>query len=311
MSTSSLRNAYGQTLVELGRENKNIVALEADLGKSTMSCLFEKEFPERFFEMGIAEANMASTAAGLALAGKIPFIHSFAVFTAGRDYDQLRQTIGIAGLKVRICGSSAGLSDFSDGSTHQSVEDIALLRAIPGMTVIVPADAAQTAAAMRAIVDIDGPCYIRICRNNLEDITDPDSPFEISKPTIIHDGTDIAVFACGATLSMALKAAEALKDRISVRVINVATLKPIDDAALIDAAGPCRGIVTAEEHSIIGGLASAVMQAFALECKPIGSVAINDQYGTSAHNYEELLSYYGITSEKITEKIEDIYKRIK
>ena len=310
MSNSSLRNAYGETLVALGRENKNIVALEADLGKSTMSCLFEKEFPERFFEMGIAEADMASTAAGLALAGKIPFIHSFAVFTAGRDYDQLRQTIGIAGLKVRVCGSSAGLSDFSDGSTHQSVEDLALMRAIPGMTVVVPADAAQTAAAMRAIVDVDGPCYIRICRNNLEDITDPAEPFVIGKPTVVRDGSDIALYACGATLSMALKAAEALEGKISVRVINVATLKPIDDAALIEAAGPCRGIVTAEEHSLIGGLGSAVAQAMALECKPIGFVGIADQYGTSAHNYEELLEYYGITAEKIAEKVEEIYKRI-
>lgn len=310
MSNSSLRNAYGETLVALGRENKNIVALEADLGKSTMSCLFEKEFPERFFEMGIAEADMASTAAGLALAGKIPFIHSFAVFTAGRDYDQLRQTIGIAGLKVRVCGSSAGLSDFSDGSTHQSVEDLALMRAIPGMTVVVPADAAQTAAAMRAIVDVDGPCYIRICRNNLDDITDPAEPFVIGKPTVVRDGSDIALYACGATLSMALKAAKALEGKISVRVINVATLKPIDDAALIEAAGPCRGIVTAEEHSLIGGLGSAVAQAMALECKPIGFVGINDQYGTSAHNYEELLEYYGITAEKIAEKVEEIYKRI-
>ena len=253
---------------------------------------------------------MASTAAGLALAGKIPFIHSFAVFASGRDYDQLRQTIGIAGLKVRVCGSSAGLSDFSDGSTHQAVEDIALMRAIPGMTVIVPADAAQTEAAMRAIVDIDGPCYIRICRNNLEDLTDPAQGFEIGKPYVVRDGSDIAVYACGATLSMALKAAQALEGRISVRVVNVPTLKPIDDEALIAAAGDCGGMVTAEEHSIIGGLGSAVAQAFATVRKPIGFVAINDQYGTSAHNYDELLEYYGITAEKIAEKAEEIFKII-
>ena len=308
MSSSSLRNAYGQTLVELGRENQNIVALEADLGKSTMSCLFEKEFPERFFEMGIAEADMASTAAGLALAGKIPFIHSFAVFTAGRDYDQLRQTIGIAGLKVRVCGSSAGLSDFSDGSTHQSVEDLALMRAIPGMTVVVPCDAAQTAAAVRAIADVDGPAYIRICRNNLEDITDPAEPFVIGKPTVLREGSDICVFACGATVSMALAAAKALEGKISVRVVNVATLKPIDDAALIASAGECKGIVTAEEHSIIGGLGAAVAQAFALERKPIGFVAIEDKYGTSAHYYDELLEAYGITAAHIQEKAEEIYK---
>ncbi len=308
MSSSSLRNAYGQTLVELGRENQNIVALEADLGKSTMSSLFEKEFPDRFFEMGIAEAGMASTAAGLALAGKIPFIHSFAVFTSGRDYDQLRQTIGIAGLKVRVCGSSAGLSDFSDGSTHQSVEDLALMRAIPGMTVVIPCDAAQTAAAVRAIADVDGPAYIRICRNNLEDITDPAEPFVIGKPTVLRDGSDICVFACGATVSMALAAAKALEGKVSVRVVNVATLKPIDDAALIASAGACKGIVTAEEHSIIGGLGAAVAQAFARERKPIGFVAIEDKYGTSAHNYEELLEAYGITAAHIQEKVEEINK---
>ena len=308
MSETNCRTAYGKTLVELGRENKNIVALEVDLGKSTMSSLFEAEFPERHFEMGIAEANMASTAAGLALAGKIPFIHSFAVFAAGRDYDQLRQTIGIGGLKVRVCGSSAGLSDFSDGSTHQSVEDIALMRAIPGMTVICPADANETVAAVKAMVDIDGPAYIRICRNPIELITDENKPFEIGKSYVMKDGTDIALFATGLMVTKALEAAKALEGEISVRVINVPTLKPVCRESMIEAAKGCRGVVTAEEHSLVGGLGSIVSMMLSEECKPIGYVGIHDQYGCSAHNYDELLVHYGLTTEKVIEKVREISK---
>lgn len=306
MRETNCRTAYGKTLVELGRENQNIVALEADLGKSTMSSLFEAEFPERHFEMGIAEANMASTAAGLALAGKIPFIHSFAVFASGRDYDQLRQTIGIGGLKVRICGSSAGLSDFSDGSTHQSVEDIALMRAIPGMTVICPADANETIAAVKAMVDIDGPAYIRICRNPIELITDENKPFEIGKSYVMKDGSDIALFATGVMVTLALEAAKALEGEISVRVINVPTLKPVCQESMLKAAEGCRGIVTAEEHSLIGGLASIVAQNFALCPKPMGFVGIDDKYGCSAHNYPELLDYYGLTTENVVKKVREI-----
>ena len=311
MRETNCRTAYGKALVELGRENTNIVALEADLGKSTMSCLFEAEFPERHFEMGIAEANMASTAAGLALAGKIPFIHSFAVFAAGRAYDQLRQTIGIGGLKVRVCGSSAGLSDFSDGSTHQSVEDIALMRAIPGMTVVCPADANETVAALKAIVDIDGPAYIRICRNPIELITDENRPFEIGKSYVMKDGSDVALFATGMMVTTALEAAKLLEGDISVRVINVPTLKPVCAESMKQAAQGCRAIVTAEEHSLIGGLASIVAQNLACECKPMGFVGIDDQYGCSAHNYGELLAHYGLTAENIAAKVRETIKLAK
>ena len=311
MSETNCRTAYGKALVELGRENKNIVALEADLGKSTMSCLFEAEFPERHFEMGIAEANMASTAAGLALAGKIPFIHSFAVFASGRAYDQLRQTIGIGGLKVRVCGSSAGLSDFSDGSTHQSVEDIALMRAIPGMTVVCPADANETVAALKAIVDVDGPVYLRICRNPIELITDENRPFEIGKSYVMKDGSDVALFATGMMVTVALEAAKLLEGEISVRVINVPTLKPVCAESMKKAAEGCRAIVTAEEHSLIGGLASIVAQNFACECKPMGFVGIDDQYGCSAHNYGELLEHYGLTAENIAAKVREMAKLAK
>jgi transketolase len=306
MSETNLRTAYGKTLVELARENKNIVALEADLGKSTMSCLLEAEFPERHFEMGIAEANMASTAAGFALSGKIPFIHSFAVFASGRAYDQLRQTIGIGGLKVRVCGSSAGLSDFSDGSTHQSVEDIALMRAIPGMTVLCPADANETVNAVKAMVDIDGPAYIRVCRNPIDNFTAEDKPFEIGKSYIVKDGTDVALFATGLMVSKAIEAAKALEGEISVRVINVPTLKPIDGPCMIKNAEGCNAVVTAEEGSLVGGLGSVVSVFLAQQCKPIGFIGIHDQYGCSAHNYDELLEYYGLTVDKIIEKVREM-----
>ena len=198
MSKSSQRTAYGEELVELGKENPNIVVLDADLCKSTMSSFFQDAFPNRFFEMGIAEQNMLSTAAGLAAGGKIPFAGTFAVFAAGRAYDQMRQTIAIGKLNVNLCGSSCGLSDFGDGSTHQSVEDVALMSAIPGMTVFTPCDAAETRKAVRAAAKIEGPVYIRVSRNPLEDFTNDDSIFDVGKIRVLADGNDVAIFAHGA-----------------------------------------------------------------------------------------------------------------
>ena len=247
MATNSLRTAYGEALVEQGKENPNIVVLEADLGKSTMSNLFQNAYPERYFEMGIAEANMASTAAGLALTGKIPFINSFAVFSTGRCYDQLRQTISIAGLNVKICGSSAGLSDYGDGSTHQSVDDMGLMRALPGMTVLVPVDAVETTKRVAAMVSNPGPMYIRINRNDLPIVTPTAPPFEIGKLYTIQEGKDVVVFANGVMVSRALTAAEELKaEGVSVKVVNVSTIKPLDRQAVIDCAKGMKAVVTAE-----------------------------------------------------------------
>jgi len=294
------RVAYGETLKALGAENNNIVALEADLGKSTMSYLFREAFPERYFEMGIAEANMSSVAAGLAMTGKIPFIHSFAVFASGRAYDQLRQTIAIGKLNVKICGSSAGLSDFGDGATHQSVEDLAIMRAIPGMTVLCPVDANETVKAVRAMAAINGPCYIRINRNDYENITPEDGAFNPDIPTLLRHGTDVTVFAIGYMAVLALKAAEGLADRMSVRVVSVSTLKPLEDLSLHKAAEGCRAIVTAEEHSLIGGLGSTVAQAFAGDGRPIKMIGLRDTFGCSAHNYAELLEHFQLTVESIT-----------
>ena len=310
MATNSLRTAYGEALVEQGKENPNIVVLEADLGKSTMSNLFQNAYPERYFEMGIAEANMASTAAGLALTGKIPFINSFAVFSTGRCYDQLRQTIAIAGLNVKICGSSAGLSDYGDGSTHQSVEDMSLMRGIPGMTVLVPVDAVETTKMVTAMVNNPGPMYIRINRNDLPIVTPTAPPFEIGKLYTIQEGKDVVVFANGVMVSRALTAAEELKaEGVSVKVVNVSTIKPLDRQAVIDCAKGMKAVVTAEEHSVIGGLGSAIAEALRLEKGvSLDFVGIEDVFGTSALNYEELLEHYGLTAQAITAKIKGLLK---
>ena len=310
MATNSLRTAYGEALVALGRENKNIVVLEADLGKSTMSSLFQAAYPERYFEMSIAEANMASTAAGLALTGKIPFINSFAVFSTGRCYDQLRQTISIAGLNVKICGSSAGLSDYGDGSTHQSIEDMGMMRGIPGMTVLVPVDAVETTKMVAAMVDHPGPGYIRINRNDLPILTPADIPFEIGKLYTVKEGGDAVVFANGVMVSKALTAAEELAaEGISVKVVNVSTIKPLDRQAVIDAAKGMKAVVTAEEHSVIGGLGSAIAEALRREPHaPLDFVGVEDVFGTSAYNYDELMAHYGLTAQAVAAKVRELLK---
>ena len=269
MSYTNQRIAYGNTLVELGKENPNVVVLDADLGGSTMGKMFEQAYPERHYEMGIAEANMTSVAAGLAQTGKIPFTNSFAVFSAGRAYDQIRQTIAIGKLNVKICGSSAGMSDFGDGATHQSVEDMAIMRAIPNMTVLCPADANETVEAVKAMAEMKGPCYIRLNRNDYPNVTEEGREFKIGEPQLLKDGTDIVVFATGYMVGLALQAAEELKEEISVKVVNISTIKPMNTEAIINLTKGCKAVVTAEEHSVIGGLGSAISEVLRKECKPI------------------------------------------
>lgn len=307
MSYTNQRTAYGSTLVELGKENKNIVALEADLGKSTMSHMFQQMFPDRYFEMGIAEADMTSVAAGLAQTGKIPFTHSFAVFSAGRAYDQLRQTIGIGKLNVKVCGSSAGVSDFGDGATHQSVEDMAIMRAIPTMMVLCPADANETVHMVRAMADINGPCYIRLNRNDYANVTEENVPHEFGKPCVLREGNDVTVFACGVMVGKALKAAEQLEGKVSVRVVNVSCIKPLDEKTVVALSRDVKGVVTAEEHSVVGGLGSAVLQALAGEKIRVRQVGILDEYGISGHNYAEVLEALGLTSAHIAQAAQDLY----
>jgi transketolase len=296
-----MREAYGLALLELGRKNKDVVALEADLGKSTRSVLFQEAFPERYFQMGIAEQNMAAAAAGLALAGKIPFIHSFAVFATGRAYDQLRNSICIPGLKVRICGSSSGLSDFGDGKTHQSVEDITLMRALPGMTVLSPMDGLETARMMDCLIDWPGPAYIRINRSDLPLLYPAAEPYQIGKITRLRMGSDAALLATGVMVGRSIKAAELLAEKgVAASVYNISTVKPLDAEALIQAVAGVRAIVVAEEHNRIGGLGSAVLEALrATPHPPVELVGIEDCFGLSAACYDEILNHFGLTTQAV------------
>ena len=309
MKTQNQRQVYGEALLDLGRRNKNIVVLEADLGKSTMTCLFEKEYPDRFFEMGIGEANMNSFAAGLSLTGKIAFTNSFAVFASGRAYDQIRQSISIPKLNVKIIGSSAGLSDFGDGSTHQSVEDVAIMRAIPNMTVLVPADGNEVRKMMEKICQYHGPVYMRINRHDLPDVFPEDQDFEIGKSYLVRDGSDVVIFANGIMVSRALHAAEELeKENVSVRVVNVSSLKPIDENGIKRFAAGVKGIVTAEEHSLIGGLASVITYILRGIGIPVAAIGIDDKFGQSAHGYDELLEAYGLAAGNIVRSVRELIK---
>jgi len=305
MKMQNCRTVYGETLVELGRENERIVALDADLCKSTMTRLFEQEFGERFFEMGIGEQNMISVAAGLAISGKIAFANSFAVFATGRPYDQIRVSC-IGKVNIKIMGSSCGLSDFGDGATHQGIEDVAIMRSLPNMTILSPADGIETKKMVRAAAEHEGPVYLRVPRNEVPDVTNENEKFEIGKPSVIREGKDVTVFTYGYMVYKSLKAAEALeKEGISVRVVNVGTLKPIDKEAIRKLSNGVKGVVVVEEHTIIGGLASAV--AYILRGQmPMEAVAIQDCFGQSALSYEELLDHYGLTDAAVVKAVKKV-----
>jgi len=308
-NTGDQRLAYGKTLVELAENDTRIVVLDADLRKSTMTYFFQQAYPEKHFEMGIAEQNMMSFAAGLSLTGKVVFANSFAVFACGRAFDQIRQSICTANLNVKIVGSSAGLSDFGDGATHQALEDIAIMRALPNMTVLVPMDSVETRKIVKAAAEYDGPVYIRINRNEGPDLFPEEEEFVIGKPYVIKDGTDIVIFACGVMVAKAVNAAERLeKDGISAKVVNVSSLKPIDEESIKALVKNAKGIITAEEHSVIGGLASAITFILRGTSIPIESVAVSDSFGQSACSYEELLKQYNLTEENIICKARKVIK---
>ena len=294
------RIAYGAALLELARENRDIIALDADLCMSTQSVQIEKNLPAQYLEMGIGEANMLSVAAGLALCGKIPFVHSFAVFVAGRAFDQIRQGICLPNLNVKIVGSSAGLSDFGDGATHQSFEDMAIMRVLPNMTVLAPVDALEVTKAVRVAAEIKGPVYIRINRNDMPILTKFDTPFEVGKPLILAEGADVAICVNGITASMGLKARELLeKGGVSSRVVCFSTIKPLDETAVRLALAGAKAVITAEEHSVIGGLSSAILECLSEVPPPVVRIGINDCYGQSAHDYGQLLEHYDLTTEAI------------
>ncbi len=304
MSTSSQRGAYGEELLAICRENDKVVALDADLCGATQSIQIEQNKPERFIEMGIGESNMISAAAGLALSGKIPVCHSFAVFVAGRPFEQIRQSVCLPGLPVKIVGASCGLSDFADGGTHQAFEDVAIMRTLPNMTVFSPADANEARKAIRAAIALPGPAYIRINRNDIPDVTAPETPLVVGKPTVMADGKDIALCASGHMLAASLEVKKILSAKgIDARVVNFATIKPLDAAAVRQAVGTCKRIVSIEEHSIIGGLGAAILEALSEDPLPLRRIGINDTYGESAENYGVILEAFKLTPERIAEQI--------
>jgi transketolase len=306
----SQREAYGKALVELGRENKDIVVLDADLCRSTMTELFVSEFPERAFDCGIAEQNMVSIAAGLAASGKIPFASTFAVFAPGRCFDQIRMLIAQPRLNVKLVTTHSGITVGEDGVSHQSIEDLALACSLPGLTVIVPADAVETTQAVRVAAATHGPFYIRLCRPKLPLLYDEGYRFELGKAVVMRQGTQAAIIAIGTRVAAAIEAAENLKQEgIDCRVLNMSTLKPLDEAAIIQTAVETGAIVTAEEHLEHGGLGSIVAQVLAKHHPiPVEFVAIKDTYAESG-SPSDLLQKYGLTAGDIEQAVRSVLIR--
>lgn len=304
------REAYGQALAELGRSNPDIVALDADLAKSTFSATFGKEFPDRFWNIGIAEANMVGIASGMALAGKLPFVSSFAVFLCDKGYDQMRMCVAYPKVNVKFVGSHGGISIGEDGPSQQSVEDFALMSGLAGMTVMCPADEFATRALVRKMAELDGPCYMRTGRAKAAIIYGPDDTFEIGKAKVHGTGGDLAIIACGFEVQYALQAQALLADEgIRARVIDMHTIKPIDEEAVAKAAKECGAIVTAEEHLLDGGLGAHVAQAVAkTHPVPVEFVGIKNTYAESA-TPEQLMEKYGLTAPYIVEAARKVLKR--
>ena len=297
------RQSYGEALVELGKENDNIVVLDADLATATKTIEFAKKFPERFFDIGIAEADMIGTAAGMATCGKIPYASTFAVFAAGRAYDQIRSSVCYPNLNVKICATHAGITVGEDGATHQMLEDINLMRGMPNMHVFCPSDDVQTKWLIKEISKIQGPCYVRLCRLATPDIYNENQKFEIGKMVQIGEGEDSTIFATGVTVSEAISAQKELKEKgINIRVIDVHTIKPLDEEMIIKCAKETKRLISVEDHNIIGGIGSAISEVltdkFPTKLERMG---VNDTFGKSG-NAKELLKYFKIDSQAIIDK---------
>ena len=304
MEKKSTRQAYGEALAKLGKEKENVVVLEADLSKSTMTAYFKKEFTERHINVGIAEADLIGTAAGFATTGKIPFASTFALFAAGRAYDQIRNSVAYPKLNVKICPTHAGVSLGEDGGSHQSVEDLALMRAIPGMVVLSPADAVETEKMIFAAAEYEGPVYVRLGRLNIPVLFDDNYKFEIGKAVTLTEGNDVAILATGLMVYEATEAAKQLAEQgIKARVVNVSTIKPLDEETVLKAAKECKFIVTSEEHSVIGGLGSAVSE-FLSENHPTKVIkhVIQDVFGQSADG-DTMLNNYKLRAKDIVEVV--------
>lgn len=301
------RQSYGEALEKLGEENNNIVVLDADLAGATKTNIFAKKFPERFFDMGIAEANMMGVAAGMSTCGKIPYVSTFAAFAAGRAYDQIRSSICYPKLNVKICATHSGITVGEDGATHQMIEDISLMRTLPNMTVMSVCDDTETKWAVKKISKLNGPVYLRLARLATPIIYEENQKFEIGKAIQIGDGTDATIFATGVTVAEAIKAKEILANRgINIRVVDVHTIKPIDKEMIVKSAKETKRLISVEDHNIIGGLGSAISEVLTDEypCKLV-RLGINDVFGKSG-NAVELMEYFGLTSEKIVQSVIDI-----
>ena len=298
------RQSYGEALLELGKENKNIVVFDADLSTATKTNIFAKEFPERFYDMGIAEQNMISTAAGMSTCGKIPYASTFAVFAAGRAYDQIRNSVCYPKLNVKICATHAGVTVGEDGATHQMIEDISLMRTLPNMTVLSTSDDVQTKWAVKEISKINGPVYLRLSRLATPIIYGENQKFEIGKAVQIGEGTDATIFATGVTVSEAIRAQEILENKgIKVRVVDIHTVKPIDKDMIIKCAKETKKLISVEDHNVIGGLGSAISEVLTEEYPvKLLRMGINDTFGKSGKAIE-LMQYFGITAENIVEKV--------
>lgn len=310
--TNSIRKAFGKTLAEIGELNEKIIVMDADLACSTQTKIFADKFPDRFFDCGIAEQNMLATAAGLASEGKIPFVASFAVFITGRTYDQIRNGICYPNFNVKIVGTHGGVTVGEDGATHQALEDISLMRGLPHMTVIVPADCKECQEAIKYAALHEGPTYIRIPRSNVPDIFDENYSFNIHKAVVVEEGTDVSVFTNGETLAEVLLAAEELKkDNISLEVINVPVVKPLDFQTVIESVKKTKLAITVENHSIIGGLGSAICETLADKLpSKVYRFGIHDEFGQSG-KAEELIEYYGLDSKTLAKRIRAIIKKEK
>lgn len=308
--SKELRAGMGEGLVEAGKANPDVVALSADVKGSVKMDGFAKEFPERFIQCGIAEANMTGIAAGLALCGKIPFIGGFAEFVTGRIYDQIRQVVAYSNKNVKICGSHAGISLGEDGATHQTMEDIGLMKALPNMTVLVPCDFNQAKQATLAAAKHNGPVYLRLGRSKMPNFTPADEPFEIGKAQMMTEGRDVTIFACGHLVWEALEAAKALDaEGIKAEVINIHTIKPLDKDAIIASAKKTGAVVTCEEHLVNNGLGDSVAQVLAMNLPtPMEYVAVDDKFGESG-TPDEMLTNYGLRAKDIVEKVHKVLKR--
>ncbi|MGB7293238.1 MAG: transketolase family protein [Thermodesulfobacteriota bacterium] len=302
-----IREVYGRTLVDLGKSYEDLVVLDADLTVSTKTNLFGNEFPSRFFTMGVSEQDMMATAAGFALAGKIPFASTFAVFATGRAWEHVRQSIAFPNLNVKIVATHAGLTVGEDGATHQALEDIALMRVLPNMTVIVPADAVETEQVIRTIIDVKGPTYVRLARAKFPTIFKDSYQFEIGKAPILREGKHVAIFATGILVSKALEAAEFLKkEGINAFVVNVSSIKPIDIETIMELASETGAVVTAEDHNIIGGLGGAIAEVLGEHAPtPMKRIGMRDRFGTSGDGLE-LLKYFGLDSKDIVLAVHEL-----